>query len=420
MTHFATADDDPAFADEQLARFLPWAADVRARAPDVVVPRRELAPRRSAIPDARLRPGPLRDRRLRHGPVPARPGRPRPRAGARAALATSPRSSASRRARARGTGGGSSPTRPWLARDAPDRLRRRRAARADQQRRGAGRRPARAARRHRARWTTSPSTSPDAPVGPRRAEAVLIGRARRASGSSPRRSRARIGTINYEITCGISARVPRVHGGMTRAAGRSSRPSRAGRASARGSSAARCATGCSAGRRDDLDVAVDGDVRAAPRGRSRRATGGDRVPAVARRSARWRVVGAGPRLAGRPRRRCAGGDIEPTTSRARDFTINAMAEPLAGGELLDPHGGVPTSQARRLRMVGPAALDDDPLRTLRAVAPRVRAGARDRARTAARGERPRAAARPRSRPSACSPSSSGSSDRTGRARRGSR
>jgi len=31
MTHFATADDDPAFAREQLARFLPWADAVRAR-----------------------------------------------------------------------------------------------------------------------------------------------------------------------------------------------------------------------------------------------------------------------------------------------------------------------------------------------------------------------------------------------------
>ena len=31
MTHFATADDDPAFAREQLARFLAWAEPLRAR-----------------------------------------------------------------------------------------------------------------------------------------------------------------------------------------------------------------------------------------------------------------------------------------------------------------------------------------------------------------------------------------------------
>ena len=30
MTHFATSDDDPAFAREQLARFLPWARELRA------------------------------------------------------------------------------------------------------------------------------------------------------------------------------------------------------------------------------------------------------------------------------------------------------------------------------------------------------------------------------------------------------
>jgi alanine racemase len=36
MTHFATSDDDPAFAREQLGRFEPWAAEVRAAAPDVL------------------------------------------------------------------------------------------------------------------------------------------------------------------------------------------------------------------------------------------------------------------------------------------------------------------------------------------------------------------------------------------------
>jgi len=36
--------------------------------------------------------------------------------------------------------------------------------------------------------------------------AVLIAR-----GSAPRRFARRLDTINYEVTCGISARVPRVH-----------------------------------------------------------------------------------------------------------------------------------------------------------------------------------------------------------------
>jgi alanine racemase len=37
MTHFATSDDDPAFAREQLARFLAWAEPLRARHPDVLL-----------------------------------------------------------------------------------------------------------------------------------------------------------------------------------------------------------------------------------------------------------------------------------------------------------------------------------------------------------------------------------------------
>jgi poly(A) polymerase len=60
------------------------------------------------------------------------------------------------------------------------------------------------------------------------------------------------------------------------------------------------------------------------------------------------------------------GDIAADLA-ARDFTINAMAEPLAGGDLLDPHGGQADIEARRLRMVSAGALADDPLRTLRAV-----------------------------------------------------
>jgi alanine racemase len=37
MTHFATADDDPAFAREQLARFLPWAEALRSRHGDLLL-----------------------------------------------------------------------------------------------------------------------------------------------------------------------------------------------------------------------------------------------------------------------------------------------------------------------------------------------------------------------------------------------
>jgi putative nucleotidyltransferase with HDIG domain len=52
--------------------------------------------------------------------------------------------------------------------------------------------------------------------------------------------------------------------------------------------------------------------------------------------------------------------------RARDFTMNAIARPLAGGELIDPTGGVSDAEARRLRAASEGALRDDPIRLLRA------------------------------------------------------
>ena len=67
------------------------------------------------------------------------------------------------------------------------------------------------------------------------------------------------------------------------------------------------------------------------------------------------------------------GDIERDLRR-RDFTVNAMSVPLArfrsgriAESLIDPHGGLADVRSRRLRLVGDAALRDDPLRLLRAV-----------------------------------------------------
>ena len=51
---------------------------------------------------------------------------------------------------------------------------------------------------------------------------------------------------------------------------------------------------------------------------------------------------------------------------ARDFTINAIAVPLAGGEPIDPAGGIADADARFLRAVSTRAFADDPLRLLRA------------------------------------------------------
>ncbi|MGZ4329413.1 MAG: HDIG domain-containing metalloprotein [Solirubrobacteraceae bacterium] len=51
--------------------------------------------------------------------------------------------------------------------------------------------------------------------------------------------------------------------------------------------------------------------------------------------------------------------------RKRDFTVNAIAEPLGGGDHVDPFDGFGDLRARRLRMVSPQAFAADPLRSLR-------------------------------------------------------
>jgi hypothetical protein len=52
---------------------------------------------------------------------------------------------------------------------------------------------------------------------------------------------------------------------------------------------------------------------------------------------------------------------------SRDFTINAIARPVRGGNPIDPFGGLADLNARRLRAVSPTIFADDPLRLLRAV-----------------------------------------------------
>ncbi|HEV2903210.1 MAG TPA: hypothetical protein VGW30_08110 [Gaiellaceae bacterium] len=51
----------------------------------------------------------------------------------------------------------------------------------------------------------------------------------------------------------------------------------------------------------------------------------------------------------------------------RDFTINAIARPLEGGEPLDPFGGLGDLGRKTLRAVAAGTFRDDPLRLLRAV-----------------------------------------------------
>jgi tRNA nucleotidyltransferase/poly(A) polymerase len=51
----------------------------------------------------------------------------------------------------------------------------------------------------------------------------------------------------------------------------------------------------------------------------------------------------------------------------RDFTINAIARPLAGGDPVDPFGGLGDLDRRILRAVAAGVFRDDPLRLVRAV-----------------------------------------------------
>jgi len=111
----------------------------------------------------------------------------------------------------------------------------------------------------------------------------------------------------------------------------------------------------------DLDLAVAGDVEAAARALARAARAA--VFPLSADFGAWRVIARGgvwqADLAP-----LAGETIEQDLAQ-RDFTLNAIAEPLSGGEPVDPTGGRADLAARRLRMVSPQAFDADPLRVLR-------------------------------------------------------
>jgi poly(A) polymerase len=111
----------------------------------------------------------------------------------------------------------------------------------------------------------------------------------------------------------------------------------------------------------DLDVVVDGDVRGAAR-RLGRGLGGASFE-LSDQFGAWRIVARdrGWQVDLTP---LQGGSLEADLG-ARDLTVNAMAEPLSGGELVDPFGGARDLAERRLRMVSSAAFAADPLRTIR-------------------------------------------------------
>jgi putative nucleotidyltransferase with HDIG domain len=114
----------------------------------------------------------------------------------------------------------------------------------------------------------------------------------------------------------------------------------------------------------DVDVVVDGDPAAAARAvarASRRAV----CFALSEDFGSWRVV-AGDHAWQVDVEPLRGPSIEADLA-LRDFTVNAIAEPIAGGAPIDPLGGLADLRAGRLRMAGPAAFAQDPLRVLRLV-----------------------------------------------------
>ena len=111
----------------------------------------------------------------------------------------------------------------------------------------------------------------------------------------------------------------------------------------------------------DLDVVTSADVEGAARAVA--AEIGAAVFPLSDEFGGWRVV---------PREGDWQVDLSPLADEGiesdlarRDFTINALAEPLRGGEVIDLHGGIADLRSRLLRAVGPTSFDSDPLRIVR-------------------------------------------------------
>jgi Poly A polymerase head domain len=110
----------------------------------------------------------------------------------------------------------------------------------------------------------------------------------------------------------------------------------------------------------DLDVAVR-EPQAAARAYANRSGG---APfALSERHGAWRVaLAAGCTVDFTPLAATIEDDLA-----TRDFTMNAIAVPLAGGEAIDPFAGRADLDARLIRAVSPSVFSDDPLRLMRAV-----------------------------------------------------
>jgi poly(A) polymerase len=112
----------------------------------------------------------------------------------------------------------------------------------------------------------------------------------------------------------------------------------------------------------DLDLAVAGDPGIVAKSLARAL--GEHAFELSAEFGTWRVVA--------PSR---GWQVDVTVLRgesieadlaARDFTVGAVAVPLAAGEAIDPFDGLADLDRGLLRAVGPRSFDEDPLRLLRA------------------------------------------------------
>lgn len=116
----------------------------------------------------------------------------------------------------------------------------------------------------------------------------------------------------------------------------------------------------------DLDVVVEGDPGEAARAIARAAPGGAACFALSEAFAGWRVIARDGRWQ-MDVQSLRGGSLAADLA-LRDFTVNALAQPLdPEAPLEDPLGGLADLAARRLRQASPRAFADDPLRALRLV-----------------------------------------------------
>ena len=109
----------------------------------------------------------------------------------------------------------------------------------------------------------------------------------------------------------------------------------------------------------DVDVACGEPQQAARRYRE---VAGGALFRLSERHGAWRVALANRTVDFTPLRDGIDADLA-----TRDFTINAIAVPVGGGEAVDPFAGRDDLTARVLRAVTDGVFEDDPLRLLRAV-----------------------------------------------------